>query len=218
MFDQDWFLKILDQRELSHLCKKFNLIVPGFQRNLSNTPKKLLDTTIKMALTNGLKRKKVKNDNFLPIDIMLIEISKEVKNKCSYISEVTFEEFALRAETDPNISTYEIIVIMYVRYKDQYDENLEKMKENVKNKQFILHDLSESLNRSALEKINIILETSILKEFNYDVLKAFEDDILLSDSREWYAKMKNRITDEEALFKCLATTKQDTQGWMLLAF
>lgn len=219
MFDQDWFLTILDREELAHLCKKFKLKVPGFHRSLSNAPKKLLDNTLKIALTNGLKRRKVKNnDDFLPFDDMLIEISKEVNSKCSYISEVTFEEFALRAEMDQNISAYEIIAIMYVHYKDKYDENIEKIKENFKNKQFILNDLSESLNRSNLEKINKILETSILKESYYDVLKEFEDDILLGDSRVAYVRMKKIITDEETVFKYLVTTKQYTQGWILLAF
>ncbi|MFD9626649.1 hypothetical protein [Peribacillus muralis] len=177
-----------------------------------------MKNTIKSALTNGMKKKKNSRSDHLPIDVLLSAISLEVQKKCPYLNEISFEEFAFRVENDSKISTYEIIIMTYMNYEDQYNEHYEVMVENIKQNEFIFKDLTEYLDRTPIEKITLIMNTEVLKDIHLKILKNYENKILHSDLAGFYTNIYIAEPDEETLIRLLSSSEEDKHIYQLLPF
>jgi len=216
VLDQDWFLDVLTKKDLVFLCNEFKQIsVEGFTRNLNNAPENKLITGIKNALNNGFKKQK---RNAIVFEDMLKDIVKGVKTKCPYINNLTFEEFIIKAETDSNIVTYEIIAVIYIDFPDLYKTHKQIMMENLKKSLYICHGLSEELSRPIIDKMQYFIHTKASKDENYNFLKRFQEDIMVTDKAEFFKEICQRTKTEEDTFKLLTETHEKERYFVLVSF
>lgn len=216
MFDIDWFLSILDKPDMAYICQKFKLTVTGFQRNLNNAPTKSLGNTIKTAINNGFQRKKGNKKDHLPFEEMFADIVKDLMVKHPYFSELSFMEFAIRAELEQDLRKYEIVSIAYLLFPKEFEEHYDTIVINTNEGRYIFYGLSEELSKTAIEKINTIVGANNLYERNIKLLKEFGND--LQATKGVFAGIRDLMENEESAFRVLAKAEKDIHVFILVAF
>lgn len=202
---------------MAYICQKFKLTVTGFQRNLSKAPINTLGSTIKTAINNGYLKKKGNKKNYLPFEELLAKIAEDLTEKYSYISELTFIEFAVRTEFEFNLRDFEIISIAYKLFPSEFEKHYEAAVANTKEGRYIFYGISEELSKTPLEKINNILGVNNLQERNIKILKEFGDDLLKS-SENVFNGMLDLLDDEESAFRAFAKSENDIHLFILVIF
>jgi hypothetical protein len=216
VFDIDWFLSILDKPDMAYICQKFKLTVTGFQRNLNNAPTKSLGNTIKTAINNGFQKKKGNKNDHLPFEEMFADIVKDLMVKHPYISELSFMEFAVRAELEQDLRKYEIVSIAYLLFPKEFEEHYDTIVINTNEGRYIFYGLSEELSKTALEKINTIVGANNLYERNIKLLKEFGND--LQSTKGVFAEIGDLMENEESTLRVLAKAEKDMHVYILVAF
>lgn len=205
-----------------NICQKFKLNVTGFQRNLNNAPKKTLESTIKIALTNGLQKKKGrKTSDHLQIEDMLTELTNDAIKKCPYIEHSLFIDFAHQAEIDSNIKTYETIAVVYQLYPEEYNTYYKHMVENTKQQNYLFFGITEDLKQTSFEKILRVVEKNTHKDRNYKLLEELQNNFLKSNEKEVverYEQLINTIKDEDDLFLALSKSAENLHYLLIIAF
>jgi hypothetical protein len=218
VFDVDWYLSILDKSDMANICQKFKLNVTGFQRNLNNAPIKTLGNAIKTALNNGFQKKRGNKNDHLPFEDMLADVAKEIKTKYPKISEMMFEEFAIYAELEIDLSIYQIVSILYHQFPEEYKLHYESIVANTKENLYIFHGLSEELSKTPIEKIYKILGANNIDERNIKLLKQFEEDCFQLPNKEIYHRIKELMLNEEAALRVLVISDKDIHVFVSVAF
>jgi hypothetical protein len=201
----------MDQEDMAEVCRKFKIQVPGFQRNMTNAPKQLMENEIKNRWYNALAKKKRKAIKY---EDMLKEIAKDTLQKYDYLQELSFDEFVMKIETDVDIKPYQAVAVLHEKFPELYETKKETMIQNTKARVFVFRGISDTADRPTIEKIHSIVENSLKLETVYQQLLRYETEL-----PEEYQKFKEKINgDEEKLLNTLLITPKEYIAPMILAF
>ncbi|SFM44679.1 hypothetical protein [Salibacterium qingdaonense] len=215
MNEIDLLIKTLERKDMASIVKYFHIRVDGFQKSFHNAPSTKLKTAIYNELTNFSKKKKKPKVKLNDIHKYLSECA--ISNNPN-LKNVNFEELGIIAEMGWKNESATILAILYTKFDDIYFENLNKIKDNIENKQFILNGIVDPL--SLDDKLKILSEKLISKKDTYNRLKEYVESVKKEKGEELFGTLSENVNKNgiQSFIQILSNTDESNKVDVILAF
>ncbi|QOY36800.1 hypothetical protein AWH56_003860 [Anaerobacillus isosaccharinicus] len=197
-------LRTLTRGEIIAIIQQFGIPVTGFTARLDRAPIKLLISSLKSELENGLlKRKRKRGKKFTePQEVYEYLAYRYLQND----NEIVLEEIVEKVQVEEYYSRAAVLAILYLHFKELLEEKRSKIEDNIEQDEFILKGIVEEL--SLEEKMGRYQDKLLESERNEQDLKALELMIIEELGEEEYLEIKEKVNQgDETLYRMLRETR-----------